>query len=108
MVIYTISLEEPLTEAGSLLSKSAGWIAPCLTAFMLLNNSRARAYTRRKVEDWWLARWLALRVVCVLLDPVLAVEPPVTGTTDIAPYLDQEEQAASRMSEADPALNSIC
>ena len=65
-----------------------------------------RAYTRRKVEDWWMARWLALRVVCVLFDPVLEPDPEKTRSTEIAPDLYEEGQAINHVSEAELALTS--
>ena len=65
-----------------------------------------RAYTRRKVVDWWMARWLALRVICVLFDPVLEPDPEKTRSTEIVPDQDEEEQAISHVSEAELALTS--
>ena len=72
VISYSSKHQEPTAEAGVFLSKTAGWIPSFIMLFMLLNNSKARAFTRRKMADWWRARWLAIGVQAPALDPVQA------------------------------------
>ena len=89
VISYSSTPQEPSAEAGVLMSKSAGWIPPLVMLFMLLNNSKARAFTRRKMADWWRARWRALGALLPFLTPVQAPAPApapaVVESPNVAP-----------------------
>ena len=67
---YCSLLQETSSEAGVLSAKTAGWIPPLLMFFMLLNNRKARSFTRRKM-----ARWLTLGALPPDLGQVQAQVP---------------------------------
>ena len=106
VISYSSTPQDPSAEAGVMMSRTAGWIPPLIMFFMLLKNSKARAFTRRKMADWWRARWQSLgapspclaqiqdQVQAPALVPAPAPLPAVVESSNVAQDPDPEVLSA--------------